>query len=351
MIARTWTLRLVAREESGATLPLVAIMLVVILGMASLTIDLGNGWRIRRALIPATDSAALAAAQDYANGDDGCALSAGSFVTQNESAATMVSCVPQSSGGNGYVTVTAEHNVQTWFAQVIGLGDYTVTSASTAAWSDPSGAYGLRPLGLCLDEYGSKDLYDAIYMDPPPTSAVPVRVWWTKDQPSACGDTEGNWGAVDLDGSVGGGSNWLQEWMEFGFEGLVEFDDHVPATCDGEEHCLPTETGNGLASTKFLMNDLKNSGQYFTVPLFNYVENKPGQTYYHIAGIARVRLAGFKINGSNGNGDGNSNQYIDFLVEPGFVPGVGGGDGSSTGGNKVVSMCAVDGSDTSGCLP
>ncbi len=274
------------------------------------------------------------------------------FVLANEAEAFDITCDPQPVGNNGYVTVTASHNVQTWFAGVLGLGDYTVTSASTAAWSDPSGVYGLRPLGLCLSEDGNEELYNAIYMDPPPASPVPVHVPWTKTQPGACGDTEGNWGAVDLDGSVGGGANWLQEWMEFGYEGLVEFDDgHIPATCDGEEHCLPTQTGNGLASTKQEMTALKNSGQYFTVPLFNYVENKPGQTDYHIAGIARVRIVKFKINGSNGNGDGNSNQYIDFLVEPGFVPGVGGGDGSGTGNNKVVSICAVDATNTAGCTP
>ncbi len=65
-------MRFSPRDDDGVTLPLVAIMLVVITGMAALTIDLGNGWRIRRALIPATDSAALAAAQDYAQGINGC---------------------------------------------------------------------------------------------------------------------------------------------------------------------------------------------------------------------------------------------------------------------------------------
>ncbi len=283
-------MRFSIRCEEGATLPLIALMVVVIFGMASLTIDLGNGWRIRRALIPATDAAALAAAQDYAQGDDGCATTAATYVGLNETDATMDSCTPAGSGSNGYVTVTASHNVQTWFAGILGFGDYTVTSSSTAAWSDPSGVYGLRPLGLCLSENGNEELYNAIYQDPPPPSPVEVRVWWTNDQGDPCGDTEGNWGAVDLDGAISGGANWLQEWMEFGYEGLVEFDDsHVPDTCVGEEHCLPTQTGNGLASTKSIMNDLKNSGQYFTVPLFNYVEEKPGQTYYHIAGIARVR--------------------------------------------------------------
>ena len=334
------------RDDEGVTLPLVALMLVVILGMASLVIDLGNGWRIRRALIPATDSAALAAAQDYAQGINGCdpvAGSAQSYVTSNESGATMVSCQPQpGSGSNGYVTVTASHPVQTWFASVLGLGNYTVTSASTAAWSDPSGAYGLRPLGLCID--GNQDLHDAIYANPPPTSPVSVYVEWTKEQPTACGDTTGNWGAVDLDGVVGGGANDLSDWMEFGYEGLVEFEDHTVSTCSGEPHCLPSQTGSSLASTKQEMNDLVTSGQYFTVPLFNFVENN-GQAWYHIIGLARVRLVDFKMEGAE------ANRFIDLLVEPGFVPGVPGGSGSGTGGNKVISICAVDATNTAGCLP
>jgi len=99
-----------------------------------------------------------------------------------------------------------------------------------------------------------------------------------------------------------------------------------------------------LTGTKKEMDDLVASGQYFTVPLFNFVEG-PGQTDYHIIGIARVRLMDFKMTGAE------KKRFIDFLVEPGFVPGVPGGSGSGTGGNKVISICAVDATNTSGCLP
>jgi len=138
------------RRERGVTLPFVALSMVALLGMAALVVDLGNGWRTRRALIAATDASALAAAQDFTNGTDGCASTAGSYLTSNEPAAGLVSCVPfDYNPDQGRVTVTADHNVQTWFTGVIGRGDYNAESVTTAVWGPPASVTGLRPIGLC----------------------------------------------------------------------------------------------------------------------------------------------------------------------------------------------------------
>ncbi|MDH3300503.1 MAG: pilus assembly protein TadG-related protein [Acidimicrobiia bacterium] len=327
------------RNDDGVTLPLVALMLVVIMGMASLVVDLGSGWRTRRALIPATDAAALAAAQDYAQGLDGCSLSAGNYLASNEGAAVLDLCDPHASGTNGYVTVAASHNVQTWFAAVLGLGDYTVTSASTAAWSDPSGVNGLRPLGLCLN--GDADLQNAVYN--PDADPVEIVVEYTKEHPNDCGSTTGNWGPIDLDGN-GNSHQDMNDWLLDGYPGLIEFSDHVVTSCT-DEHCLEGDTGADLAGSQSYLNTLVSRDEYILLPLFNFVEGNGANARYHVVGIVRVKILQHKVVGAE------DKRFLRLLVEPGFVPGIGGGSGSGTGGSKVVSICAVDATDLSGCLP
>ncbi len=327
-------------SDTGAAMPFVAVSLLVIFGMAALTIDLGNGWRIRRALIPASDAAALAAAQDYAQGLDGCATVAGTFVTDNEPAATMDLCDPQPlSGSNGYVTVTASHNVQTWFAPVIGLGDYAVGSSTTAAWGDPSAASGLRPMGLCLP--GDADLEYVIRN--PSATATEIVVEYTKEHPNDCGSTDGNWGTIDLDGD-GNSHNDMVQWIIDGYPGLIEFEDHVVTSCV-DAHCYEGDTGADLAGAQQQLRDLRDSGQYFTLPLFNFVEGQGANAKFHLAGLARVQLLDFRVVGNE------SSRFLRLLVQPGFVSGVPGGSGSGTGGNKVVSICAVDATNAAGCTP
>ena len=147
--------------ERGATMVIVAIVVVVLFGMAAvLVIDLGNGWQSRRHLITATDAAALAAAQDYAIDLDGCTNQAATYVNNNFADATMVSCVLGGSPGAGWVTVTADVDVTTVLAGVIGAGDYDVSSASTARWGTTRTVGGLRPLSLCAKAFGIESWLD-----------------------------------------------------------------------------------------------------------------------------------------------------------------------------------------------
>jgi Flp pilus assembly protein TadG len=58
------------RDDQGATLPLIALSLVLLMGMAAIVVDIGNGRQIRRQAQSAVDAAALAAVVDY-NGNAG----------------------------------------------------------------------------------------------------------------------------------------------------------------------------------------------------------------------------------------------------------------------------------------
>ncbi|MDH3680473.1 MAG: pilus assembly protein TadG-related protein [Acidimicrobiia bacterium] len=329
-------------DERGVTLPMVALSMVVLLGMASLVIDLGNGWRTRRALIAATDAAALAAAQDFVNDTNGCTSTAGSYLTSNESTSVLVSCVPFAySADHGRVTVTADQNVDTWFAAVIGEGDYDAQSVTTAVWGPPAGVTGLRPIGLCVE--GSAALRDVI--DNPPATETLIRIDYDKDQPDACGGASvpGNWGTIDFDGGSNS-NNDTKDWVANGYPGEVQFGNHPVTSCAGESHCYEGDTG-ALAGINAELNGLQNSGIYFTLPVFNFVENPGANAEFHLMGVVRVRLIDYQVNGNP------NNRFFELLVKPGLITGTCCGGPGGAGGNKVIALCGVDPNAFGACAP
>src|SRR5262249_57435672 len=118
-------------------------------------LDSGNAWGTRRHLITATDAAALAAAQRYAVGQDGCLTEPAAFVGANDLGAAVTGCAFTNLGpGAGYVTVNAKKKVDYTFAGIFGISSQDIHSSTTAAYGLPLSLAGLRPLGLCRDYSG-----------------------------------------------------------------------------------------------------------------------------------------------------------------------------------------------------
>src|SRR5262249_40137639 len=136
-------------DEKGVVAVIVAIVAVVLFAAAAYAIDSGNLWQTRRNMVTATDAAALAAAEGYALGNDGCST-APSVLTQNRGDAQLDSCAPSGTDTHGgYVTVSGHTTVNYSFAGIFGLTNKQVDSATTAEWGIPTGAIGLRPIALC----------------------------------------------------------------------------------------------------------------------------------------------------------------------------------------------------------
>ena len=334
--------------DHGAAIPMVALSMIVIMGAAALTVDLGNGWRTRRSLIPATDAGALAAAQDFAditNPQNGCTNgTAQTYVLANEANVDVpVTCTPFIySAQQGRVTVTATHDVETWFAPVIGPnGNYNVSSTSTAVWGPPASVTGLRPIGLCID--GSAELENVITN--PPTTETVIVIEYNKDQPDDCGgaDIPGNWGTVDFDGGANSNAD-TKEWIDNGYPDPVEFGNHSVTSCVGEPHCYEGDTG-ALAGINSELNGLRSSGIYFTLPVFNYAENPGGNALLHLMGVVRVRLIDYKVNGTE------ADRFFELSVKPGLITGTCCGSGGGDGGNRVITICGVDPGDYAACDP
>jgi hypothetical protein len=162
---------LVRRDDAGAVLPLVAIMIVVLLGMGAIVVDFGQLYVERRELQNGADAAALAVAQDCAGGD--CrdeTATARTYANDNArdgkagigdvcgSGPGLSACATTPAGvpAKGWVkvdTVTpADDKVDYVFAPILGRETGEANATAIAAWGSVGGAATL-PLILSKCEY------------------------------------------------------------------------------------------------------------------------------------------------------------------------------------------------------
>jgi hypothetical protein len=149
-------LRSLAKSEEGATLVIVAVMLIAILGFTVIVVDVGGLLTLRREMVRSSDSAALAAAQSYASNNAAAASGqADSFAGANVDSPTRTLFSPQAglpgfscvSTACGSITVRYTKNQQLYFAPVLGLNSVEdVAHTSTAIWGPPGGGVPTVPL-------------------------------------------------------------------------------------------------------------------------------------------------------------------------------------------------------------
>lgn len=197
------------REDGGAVIVIVAIVTTLMFGIAAVAIDLGHMWSTRRALITATDAAALAGAS-YAMASTSTTCTTPDPVTQtavqaaattqlNDNQPTATGTVTMScNGDSGEVTMTANQPVNLDFAPAIGVnGHQSVASISVAEFGFLVTIQGLRPIGIC---YQNPNFLDWEYYGAnPPTSTsspgftpVAPSVTYTFPDPYPLGDPDQN---------------------------------------------------------------------------------------------------------------------------------------------------------------
>lgn len=133
---------LLRRNEEGAVAVIVVLSLIAIFGMIVLTVDVGQILFKRRAMVNASDAAALAAAQTCAGLDDAeiPEAMADMFALENVSnAITVAPNITELVGCDGpafgHVSVEYAVNQNLFFAGVLGFdGPASVRTAATAGW-------------------------------------------------------------------------------------------------------------------------------------------------------------------------------------------------------------------------
>ncbi|NNE72754.1 MAG: hypothetical protein HKN26_03750 [Acidimicrobiales bacterium] len=325
---------------------------MVLLGAGAYAVDLGYTWQTRRHLITTTDAAALAAAQEYVESGlstaggrqaDACNGSNGAqeYVDKHIPDADMTQCQVTLEGPfdpdtlpPGFITVNATENINYFFGPAIGVNGTRVSAFTSVSWKNPSSVYGgLRPFGLCLATLENFDPFPSI------GDGIDYTIIFDKDNDEDCGvDAAGNWSVLDFDG----GSNPQGEidcWTQYGY---------------GDEQCPfggPVGVGDWVFGNTGAFNNplnselayLRNNVDCFGLPVFDEIRNPVGElAEFHIERFVSVKLIDYKVNGDPANRF-LTIQFVDCVVQ-------GDGDDSSNPlSPKIIGICAVNGTDTSGC--
>jgi len=307
-------------RERGAVAVIIAICAVVLFGMAAFAIDVGDAWQTRRHLITATDAAALAAAQKYAMGGDGCATEPSTFIAANDLGASVTGCSFNNLGpGAGYVTVNAEKTVDFHFAGVLGITSDDIHSSTTAAYGQALSVTGLRPLGLC----NQSDAFSGWLDDDMPTPSAPIRIPYTKDSPDDCGATApGNWGVMDFDGGANSNRD-TKDWVLNGYPGDVEWDAVIPGDTGAFSNSLNSE-----------LSFLKNNAVEIQLPVYSSVQGNGANAQFQMVGFVTVVITDFRTTGPE------ASRYITVEFVQGIAQGHCCNHGTDTG-VRVIVICAV----------
>ncbi len=197
LIARIRDARLRSGEESGAVVVIVVLSLIAIFSMLVLTVDVGGLLLARRAMVNASDSAALAAAQSCASAEDTldpesvadtyAADNVDGVLTGTSNITEIVGC----DDGNGHVSVEYLTQQSLFFAGVLGFGSTgDVRTAATAAWGPAAGGYAV-PIVL------ESGYLQGICKIPDGVSIGDTCAMYYNNGDSSLGDA--NWGFMNLD--------------------------------------------------------------------------------------------------------------------------------------------------------
>ncbi|TML79353.1 MAG: hypothetical protein E6G04_05900 [Actinobacteria bacterium] len=355
-------------EERGISAVVAAISIVGLFGALVLSLDAGNLWSSKRAMVTATDAGALVGARTAeSNGITTIGPcpqvvqdSVTTQMTANQPTATLDACtLNPSNSKSGYITVDARKVVGTRFAGIFGFGDQSAFSSTSVAYGFPSGVTGLRPMGICILNDHVKEWvnlqngvitqaqYDALRgsnADHPVYAGAGVvhRILYTKQNAQSCGssDATGNWGWQDYNNG-NNQTNDIRDWIQNGYSGVVGIHKPVPVcpqgTYDEPNGCVNGNTGSQGTSVDNQLQYLVDNHIHFAVPLFDAAVTGGGNTStFTIRAFLGLVLWGFNSNGSE------SQRYLDVEFTSLQVEGLCCNSNGTNTGVFSSTICSTD---------
>jgi hypothetical protein len=207
------------RDEDGATLVILVLVLVALFGMMVLVVDVGGLLWARRGMVNASDAAALAAAQSCIGPDEDEVAKADEFAQFNVEAGTVLTrtifetenCHENQAG---LVRVSYQREYPLFFAGVLGFsGDGgQVTTEATAHWG-PAGS--ASPIPLVIYAGTIQSLCDVPNVEPGTTCYI----WEDNDIGVEGGDfgfldVDAGWDVSKLGKCNESDKKYLDEWID-----------------------------------------------------------------------------------------------------------------------------------------
>lgn len=197
------------RSQRGQSMVFTLIFLVVLIGMATLVLDVGSWYRTHRQAQATADAAALAGAQELPESTGAATTAALDYGTRN-GGGVVGADVRFSTGyvANDTIEITARRPAQGVFAQLFGLDSMSARAVAKARAGVLGSARYAAPIGV-------DERHEYLQCEPLPCFGEPTTLELDKVGPGA-------FRIINIDGSQGGQhSSVLGEWIHHGLDAYM----------------------------------------------------------------------------------------------------------------------------------
>jgi Flp pilus assembly protein TadG len=264
-------------KEQGAVAVMIALSMTVLFSFAAMAVDMGMAYITASQAQKAADMSALAAAEllpvheDNGNKQAELIATAEEYLAKNgftDPAEYVISLGTPKDGQYTSIDVDIYTKSETTFAKVIGVNNIDLHRGATAALLVVNSAIGVVPVSVettALEQFLADD----------PTQSVILKYGTKTDAV-----VNGAFGALDVDGSVGGGASDYEDYLAFGYSGSLEVGDAIPV----ETGNMTGPTYDGLSSRYYSCTHFVSEGgctaehyvddcpRIMTVPVVTYTD-------------------------------------------------------------------------------
>jgi hypothetical protein len=246
------------RNDSGQALVFVALILMVLVGMAALVVDGGSWYQADRRLQTAADAAALAGAQHLPTEQTQARTVALDYAQKNYAG------IPEPAvdfPDVGTINVSATAQAPGIFARIFDIDEVTVRAEAQARVFAPAELKDVAPIAV----HSSM----ACIVTDPTCFGQPKTLTLTED--FEFDPTKSKFGLLDLDRDGSAGAGDMKDWLENGYTDFLPIDEDYPPA-NGEK--------NGIKQ------QLEDAADAQRVLLFPVYDTANASTGYHIIGWA-----------------------------------------------------------------
>ena len=274
-------------DESGVTIVIVTMALLAICGMLILVVDIGGVLTLRRRMVTAADSAALAAAQSCAEEQPSEASDQATLLaTSNEPGATQQSFSATSCGtsASGSASVAYASPQSLAFAPMLGYPEnVSVDAEATAIWG-PTGGDTPMPIEFSIDPNG---LIPCVYQE----VGTECNYWWDNSNDHDL-TSSSSWGFMNLatagiapDASCpNSGTDDRREWI-YGNQ-------DAPLDVTGTHTYVCVDTGHSNSSWMEALDAQVGQIKHFPVNDPDAMIRTEGREKYAIIGFVALQVDG-----------------------------------------------------------
>jgi hypothetical protein len=262
-------------HQSGQSMVLTLVFVVVLIAIAGAVIDVGSWYRAHRQMQATADASALAGAQELPESTGAALAQALDYADRNDGG--VQSQDVEFSGtvvANDTVKVTARMPAPGVFTKLFGMDSVTVRATATARVGALSSAKWAAPIGV-------DEKHPDLQCQPVPCFGNPTTLELNKVGP-------GSFKIINIDGSRGGtSSDTLGVWIDKGLDAY-----------------MPLQWYWGEPGSSFNSSHVRDalekhvvSGEELLFPIFRQVRGGGSNFEYQVVGFVGWHLTGYKIGG------------------------------------------------------